>query len=64
VKRTNNNYREPSGISESWDVWDIQIKQLKKRNELLADADEMPDTGNCSGKTVSSSSKESQESGL
>jgi hypothetical protein len=63
VNRTNNNYREPSGISESWDVWDIQIKQLKKRNELLADADEMPETSNSSGQTMSSSGKESQESG-
>ena len=63
MKRTNNNYREPSGISESWDVWDIQIKQLKKRNELLADADEMPEPSNSSGQTMSSSGKESQESG-
>ena len=63
MNRTNNNYREPSGISESWDVWDIQIKQLKKRNELLADADEMPEPSNSSGQTVSFPSKESQESG-
>jgi hypothetical protein len=63
VNRTNNNFREPFGISESWDVWDIQIKQLKKRNDLLADADEMPETGNSSGHTESSPNKESQESG-
>jgi hypothetical protein len=65
VIRTENNYREPFGISisESWTIWDIQINHLKKRNDLLADADEMPETGNSPGEIESSPNNESQDSG-
>jgi hypothetical protein len=62
MNRTNNNYREPFGISESWEIWDIQIKQLKKRNDLLADDDEMPETGNSQGEIESPPNNQSQDS--
>jgi hypothetical protein len=54
VNRTKNNNRDPFGISESWDIWDKQIEQLKKRNDLLAAADEMPENNKRSGRAESS----------
>lgn len=61
VKRTRSNNRNPYGISESWDIWDLQIEQLKKRNDLLADAEEMPEKGYRSGGSMSSSDDKPKE---
>ena len=63
MKRTKNINRASFGISESWDIWDIQIEHLKKRNELLADADEMPEKGNRSADAESSTDNQQQGSG-
>lgn len=63
MKRTKNNNRDPFGTSESWDIWNLQIEQLKKRNDLLADADEMPGTNCRSGEAESSSENQQQGPG-
>jgi hypothetical protein len=61
VKRTRNCNRNPFGISESWDVWDLQIEQLKKRNDILAEVEETPEIGIRSGGGMSSSENEPKE---
>jgi hypothetical protein len=61
LKSINNNYRNPFGITEGWDIWDTQIKKLKEKNDLLADAGEMPETGNRSGGKMFSSDNQSME---
>ena len=60
MKRTKYNNRDPFGISESWDIWNIQIEQLKQRNDLLADTDEMPESKNGSGEAESSADNKQQ----
>jgi hypothetical protein len=61
VKETICNNRDPFGIPESWDIWVILIEQLKKKNDLLADTDEMPETGNRSYGGMSSSDNQPKE---
>ena len=56
-----NTYRNPFEITESWDIWDTQIKKLMEKDDLLADAGKMPKTGNRSGGGMSSSDDRPKE---
>jgi hypothetical protein len=61
VNSIKNSHRDPSGITESWDLWDTQIKKLMEKNDLLADAGEMPETGKRSYGSKSSSDNQTNE---